>query len=540
MRLTLSVRHALAIAALVLSSTVAIAQAPPPTTPQPAPGAVASPPEQPARPEQPAPPEPPEPLEQPELPGVESSAPRRDVVRIGQDVVVRAGELAGDVVVISGSATIEGRVNDLVVILGTAHLGSTAIVAGDMVVVGGGATIEEGAQAERDLVVVGGSLSAPPGFTPGREHVVVGPAFGPPGLTAVRAVMPWVTGGLMLGRPIVPSLGWIWAVVGVVFFVYLLLLVLFPRAIGVSVDTLAEKPLTAFLAGLIVLLLVGPVTMILAISVVGLAVIPLALCALVIAWMVGTIAVARWMGARLVVEDQPDRTAQAVRSFVIGFVLICVLYMIPFVGFLSWTIIGVFGLGAATLAFAAAFRRENPPPERPEPVPGPLPPPTGWAPPSLAHEAAAPTASDAPGAVPPPASGVAAAVVDLTAFPRAGFLQRLAAFVLDVLLVVIVENILDFTNRPGAWLILLLAYHVGFWTWKGTTVGGIICRLRLVRVDGTPLRFADALVRGLSGIFSIVVLGLGFLWILRDPERQAWHDTIAGTYVVTVPRQWPI
>jgi uncharacterized RDD family membrane protein YckC len=36
------------------------------------------------------------------------------------------------------------------------------------------------------------------------------------------------------------------------------------------------------------------------------------------------------------------------------------------------------------------------------------------------------------------------------------------------------------------------------------------------------------------------VLGLGCLWILKDPERQAWHDKIAGTYVVKVPRNWPL
>jgi uncharacterized RDD family membrane protein YckC len=48
------------------------------------------------------------------------------------------------------------------------------------------------------------------------------------------------------------------------------------------------------------------------------------------------------------------------------------------------------------------------------------------------------------------------------------------------------------------------------------------------------------LIRGLSGIFSIAVFGLGFLWVLRDPERQGWHDRIAGTYVVKVPRNYPL
>ena len=28
--------------------------------------------------------------------------------------------------------------------------------------------------------------------------------------------------------------------------------------------------------------------------------------------------------------------------------------------------------------------------------------------------------------------------------------------------------------------------------------------------------------------------------ILKDPDKQAWHDRVAGTYVVKVPRDWPI
>jgi uncharacterized RDD family membrane protein YckC len=47
-------------------------------------------------------------------------------------------------------------------------------------------------------------------------------------------------------------------------------------------------------------------------------------------------------------------------------------------------------------------------------------------------------------------------------------------------------------------------------------------------------------VRALSAIFSFAALGLGCFWILRDPESQAWHDKIAGTYVVKVPRNWPL
>ena len=122
--------------------------------------------------------------------------------------------------------------------------------------------------------------------------------------------------------------------------------------------------------------------------------------------------------------------------------------------------------------------------------------------------------------------------------PRATFVDRLAALVIDALLVLLVRQFLVF-REDGLFFGLLFAYFVGFWALKGTTIGGIICNLRVVRADGAPIEFADALVRGLGGILSAVPFGLGFLWILRDQERQAWHDRIAGTYVVRVPSNWP-
>jgi uncharacterized RDD family membrane protein YckC len=143
---------------------------------------------------------------------------------------------------------------------------------------------------------------------------------------------------------------------------------------------------------------------------------------------------------------------------------------------------------------------------------------------------------------PPPVSQVEATqtAADFSAFPFASFRDRAAAFALDVILVVIASSILDLGHRFGRVLTLLLIYHVAFWAAKSTTVGGIICQLRLVRVSGAPLTFSDALVRGLSSILSLAVLGIGALWILKDPERQSWHDKIAGTYVVKVPKNYPV
>ena len=127
--------------------------------------------------------------------------------------------------------------------------------------------------------------------------------------------------------------------------------------------------------------------------------------------------------------------------------------------------------------------------------------------------------------------------------PKATLLERAAAFALDIILVLFGYAMLPnwlFRGGPQSFFLLLLVYHVVFWTMKATTVGGIICNLRLVRTDGGAITLSDALIRGLSSILSIITAGIGCLWIAFDTDRQAWHDRIAGTYVVKVPRNWPV
>jgi len=37
-------------------------------------------------------------------------------------------------------------------------------------------------------------------------------------------------------------------------------------------------------------------------------------------------------------------------------------------------------------------------------------------------------------------------------------------------------------------------------------------------------------------VVSWLPLGLGYLWILVDPQRRAWHDRLSGTRVVVLPK----
>lgn len=122
-----------------------------------------------------------------------------------------------------------------------------------------------------------------------------------------------------------------------------------------------------------------------------------------------------------------------------------------------------------------------------------------------------------------------------------------AAF-LDIVVVGVITGIAHglfrllpaFVNFPPIFLYIALAYFAGMWAWKGTTVGGIVFKLHVVRQDGRPLTFPAALVRGLAAGLSVMVFLLGFLWIVWDDNKQGWHDKIAGTIVVRLPRSIPL
>ncbi|MBK8476839.1 MAG: RDD family protein [Opitutaceae bacterium] len=123
--------------------------------------------------------------------------------------------------------------------------------------------------------------------------------------------------------------------------------------------------------------------------------------------------------------------------------------------------------------------------------------------------------------------------------PRADFFQRLWALLIDIVLVAVGGGVsLAFALLPFP--LLFGGYVFAMWQWKGTTVGGIIFNLQVVRLDGRPMDVATALVRTLVAFLSVVAAGLGFLWCLWDPEGQTWHDKVAGTVVVRVPKSTPL
>ena len=153
-----------------------------------------------------------------------------------------------------------------------------------------------------------------------------------------------------------------------------------------------------------------------------------------------------------------------------------------------------------------------------------------------AHQAA--KQSDPQSAAPTNGPSDPAGTPVAAALPRAGFWVRMGALLLDVLLVGFAMSLLHPLFHLH--LLVLAAYGAVMWKLRGSTIGGTVFDLRVVRLDGRPMGWETAIIRALSCFLSLAVAGLGFFWIAFDEAHQAWHDKIAGTVVVRVPKGVPL
>ncbi|MBC7327127.1 RDD family protein [bacterium] len=90
----------------------------------------------------------------------------------------------------------------------------------------------------------------------------------------------------------------------------------------------------------------------------------------------------------------------------------------------------------------------------------------------------------------------------------------------------------DFLTPLG--IIVAASYYTVSWYKWGATWGQFLSGLRVVSIEGKPLSFQRSLLRYIGCLFSALVLGLGFLWILIDKRGQGWHDKIASTAVLPI------
>jgi len=298
---------------------------------------------------------------EPEVPRTPRARRREDIVRIGGSVSVDSDEyVSGDVVVIGGSANINGEVNgEVVVVGGSARFGPQADVRGDITVVGGGLTREPGAVTRGAINEVGF------GGLPWR------------GEWGRRDSWDWMDG-------IYPVARLTGTLVRITLLILLTTLVLFvaKQPVEQIADRVAADPVKSWFVGFLAEMLFVPVlimtAVVLAISIIGiplLLLVPVAIVALLVVMLVGFTAVAYHIGRLLqdkvdTLRSRPYAATFAGILLIVSPVLLArlvgltaglgfIVWPIAAVGFLLEYSVWTAGLGAAALV---RFNRPAQPP----------------------------------------------------------------------------------------------------------------------------------------------------------------------------------
>ena len=418
------------------------------------------------------------------------------------------GRVSHDAVAVLGAVRINGAVeHDTVAVLGDVEINGP--VGHDVVSVGGDVHLGPLARVGNDVVCVGGAVHADPAAVVKGRTVLQSPLWGGGHGDARTLSATW--------RPVWHH-RWMW--LGLfhagVLLLYVLLAAVFPENVTRCGSMLAEHPGRVLLVGLLSLAALPVLFLLLLVTVVGipvaLLILPLTLIGLGI-W--GKTAVYGLIGRTL----SRDRLHTALCVLLTGLIMVLLLVLAPAIGVLVSVLLMWLGFSCAATAILSSMQRS-----------GPTPP-------------SAPPASAAPELTldgPPPATSAGQV--------KAGFWVRMAALLIDLVLVAVVCSPLAHVVRvtegvsisSPEMLPLLALYGALMWKLRSTTIGGIILGLKVVRVDGRPMDWATVIVRALGCFLSVVALGLGFLWIAFDADHQAWHDKLAGTVVVRLPKGPPL
>lgn len=85
--------------------------------------------------------------------------------------------------------------------------------------------------------------------------------------------------------------------------------------------------------------------------------------------------------------------------------------------------------------------------------------------------------------------------------------------------------------------ITYLLFYLGFWKFRSATLGMQTWRLKLVSDSGEKPSLTQCLLRSVLGFLSLVLFGIGYVWMLFDPEKIAFHDRYSNTRIIRLEKR---
>lgn len=260
---------------------------------------------------------------------------------VGADLIVPQNQtVCGDVLVVGGRQQTLGEVRGSIQVIGGDAV-IAGVVTGNVTVIGGNIQVESSGHISGAAHALGGTVSVSP-------YASVGSVGADIQMPRDMGRPPGFNFSIDVGSFWLSLMFWISASLG--------LTALAPEAIGHVRFTVSHHFARSALAGFIIALVAGLLSVALIFTCLG---IPVAVAIGVagwLAWVVGTVGVGAWLGEVVFGSPHRSRPPSLLTSAVLGVVILSLLKATPIVGPVIGMLVGMVALGAATLTLLSARR----------------------------------------------------------------------------------------------------------------------------------------------------------------------------------------
>jgi len=261
------------------------------------------------------------------------SVEAKNVFKAGSDIAVEEGQEVNNIVCIGGQVTVNGLVEqNILAIAGSVVLTHKAVVRGNVVVVGGVVVRGSGSQIFGDITEINSSTLS----------------------DAINSAMRGELDGWSLILNIISL-----CFFAIILIIALIMTLLIPRSLAIIANAIQTNKIKSLLWGFLTTLMIVPFFMLLAISIIGIFLIPLAFTALLLAAIVGFIAFSSLLGNVIITKIFHGYKKSLVKETLVGLSLLWILGWMPFyIGMLIKVLAITFGLGGVWLTLTR--RKVNP------------------------------------------------------------------------------------------------------------------------------------------------------------------------------------
>ena len=251
----------------------------------------------------------------------------KNIFKAGSDITVEEGQTVDNVVAVGGQITVNGLVEqNILAVAGSVVLTNKAVVRGKVIVIGGVIARGSGSMVFGDITEINSSTLS----------------------SSIASALRGESEGWSLILNIISL-----CFFAIILIIALIMTLLIPRSLAVIANAIQTNKIKSFLWGFLTTLMIVPFFMLLAISIIGIFLMPLAFTALLLAAIIGFIAFSSLLGNFIITKLFHGYKKSMVKETLVGLSLLWLLGWIPFyIGTLIKVLAITFGLGGVLLTLS--------------------------------------------------------------------------------------------------------------------------------------------------------------------------------------------